>query len=326
MPVAPTCVRSDNAWVTRSRCALRPPLLSVAFAATALVLLVVPSGAAAQDVVLPGFRAELIADALSAPADVVVDRGGAVFVSERGADRITQVWPVSEPVPLVEGIAGPSALAIPPVRFAAGIYVTSMGADGVGAVSVHRVDRETGEVGEAFASIANNEAGALDIVFDRAGDYDDEVFVVDTVSPDSVVRLGRDLRRLGAYPTRDDLVALAMGQGGDFGNDLYEAYRGVDGTESALVHRLPSGATEVLVEGEALGTPSAIDFAPPTSCFGDSVYVLDAATDTLVRLDVALNLDVVAAELGIDDDAGSAGLAFDQEGRYLYIARARQGA
>ena len=54
--------------------------------------------------------------------------------------------------------------------------------------------------------------------------------------------------------------------------------------------------------------------------------MLDAATDTLVRLDVALNLDVVAAELGIDDDAGSAGLAFDQEGRYLYIARARQGA
>jgi len=281
-----------------------------------------PSLAGADELLLEGFAVSTISE-LSEPTAIAVTEEGTLVIYEAGAERLVFMPPDGQAPTGINVTGRVLSMATAPTGgvFDEGLHVASASGE-AGVVSIGVLPADASAVETRFSSAADNEAEPLALAFDTDGSYGDELFVVDSVDPDSVVRLSPEMRRTGAWPTRLGLTAVATAWPGGFENDLYELYTAAGDLPSAVVHRLATGASEALLESSALGEPVAMIFTPPTSCFGDQAYILERRNGVLLRLDRELNLETVMRDVPVGADSR---LAAAPDGSALYLSVPTRG-
>jgi hypothetical protein len=295
-----------RAWLVRSFC----------FAS----LLGLVASASAQTSALEGFMVDTIAEGLAQPVGITVLRDGRIVVGEAGADRIVVVdADLRVATPLAAGVpAGVAFLEITSDTTAVprGLYVVDRGDSLDGSVRLLGVDEGSGVVAPFFETTVDGEKSAVAIVFDDSGRYGSDILIAESLQPDTLVRVNGEGRRQGAFPVTGDISSMALGSSGSFAGDLYELHAAAD-QPSALVRRLPSGATETVVRSTSFGTLTALALGPDGTCFGDYAYMVDAAGSRIVRIDAFSNLDVVVTGLQLTDARASGRLAFARNGSAL---------
>ncbi len=277
--------------------------------------------AAAQEIALPGFELTPLATGLLEPGALAVDSDGAVWVHERGAGRLLRVVD-GAPILIADevgDIRGLAALGAATPGEAPSVIAARPAADG----RIELVEFAVGFPPETvFTSLADNEGDPVAVAWDRWNRYGGLTFVADGRDPDTVVRVDLDGRREGAWPVRNGLAAVAIGTPGALLGDLYELYAAADGRPPAWVHRLTTGATEVLYEGAALGDPAALALSYEHTCLSAAALVVDRAGRQVLVLDLALNLDTLLADIGAGEVPG---LAVTRDGLGVLVSDAERG-
>lgn len=289
-----------------------------------LASLGVASSVAAQPIsVSPDFVIEEVLTGLSEPTAAAFGPDGTLYVAEDGQDRISRVDLATNSFePWVTGIQTPTAMVFsPPTRpvYTGGLYVVDGNGTAEGVFSVRIVDVGARTATAFFNSTDPGEATGVSIAFDADGRYGNEIFVAESLGPDSIVRLRPDASRPGMWPSGENLAALAVGRGGAFGFSLYEL-RGNTVDSTAAIYRRPDGAgSEVVAQGLSLGNPTRMAMSPPGGCFGDFIYVTDTEENRIKRVTADGVIESVVTDLSLRDTLWGSWLVFSPAGDQLYI-------
>jgi hypothetical protein len=288
---------------------------------TALTLL--PSALFAQITVTPDFVVEQVLTGLSEPTAAAFGPDGTLYIAEDGHDRIVRVdLEAGTYEPWVTGIPTPLAMAFaPPTRpvYTGGLYVVDGNGTAEGIFRVVIADVGARTFAPFYASTDPGEGAGFSIAFDADGRYGNEIFVVDSSGPDSIVRLRADGIRSGAWLAGENLAALGSGRGGDFGFSLYELRGNTLETTGGLYRRALGASAEPVVQGLALGNPSRMAMAPPGGCFGEFIYLTDISSNRLNRVSLGGTIEPVVTDLSLRDTLWGSWLTFAPAGDALYI-------
>ncbi len=290
---------------------------------------VAPALAHAQEAQIEGFVLREVVQDLQQPTALGVGNNGELYVGEAatGADRLVIVDPNTGLVtPIASGLDFPLAIAVPPASqtvYSAGIYVANGGLEGTAPTQIVRVDPANG-TSTTFYTGEATEASCFAIAFDRDSRYNNEIFIVDSALPDSIVRLRPDGTVAGSYPSDPNLVSLAVGRSANalFGFNLLALVNATGGSTNAIIRRGLSGAPETIISGVDLGLPSRMDLPPSGTCFGEFAYVSDIGGKNLLRVTgngASQTVETVVSNIGWLSEDTSGLIAFAVDGEALYF-------
>jgi hypothetical protein len=300
-----------------------------------LTILLAATGVHAQTVELEGFSVREVVSGLQEPTALGVGNSGEVFVGEAaaGVDRIVTIQPGSgTTTPLATGIDTPLAIAVPPASrtvFTPGVYVADGGPGGTAPTSVLRIDPATSVV-TPFYTAQPTESGSYGLAFDRDGRYSNEIFLIDSALPDTIVRLRADGTAAGSYVSDPNLTSLIVGRSANplFGFNLLALVNSAGGDPNRVIRRSLSQAPEPVISTSDLGLPARMDAPPAGTCFGDWLYISDIGGKRLLRVDgngATETLEVVLTDVGWLSNDSSGLLAFADDGESLYIVQDADG-
>ena len=300
------------------------------------LIAVLPAFAAhAQTVELEGFQVREVVSGLQEPTALGVGNTGEVYVGEAaaGADRVVTIQPGSGTLtPLAAGIDTPLAIAVPPASrtvYTPGVYVADGGPGGTAATLVVRIDPTTGTIAP-FYTAQSTESGAYGLAFDRDGRYSNEIFLIDSALPDTIVRLLPDGTAAGSYVSEPNLTSLIVGRSANplFGFNLLALVNSAGGDPNRVVRRSLSAAPEAVISTSDLGLPSRMDAPPAGTCFGDWLYVSDIGGKRLIRVTgngATETMEVVLTDVAWLSNETSGLLAFSDDGESLFVVQDANG-
>jgi hypothetical protein len=300
------------------------------------LLALLPSAVAhSQTVALEGFQVREVVSGLQEPTALGVGNSGEVYVGEAaaGVDRVVTIQPESgTTTPLATGIDTPLAIAVPPAArtvYTQGVYVADGGPGGTAPTSVVRVDPTTGTVAPFYTAQAT-EAGSFGLAFDRDGRYSNEIFLIDSALPDTIVRLRPDGTAAGSYVSDPNLVSIIVGRSANplFGFNLLALVNSAGGDPNRVIRRSLSAAPEPVISTSDLGLPSRMDAPPAGTCFGDWLYLSDIGGKRLLRVNgngASETLEVVLTDVAWLSAETSGLLAFSADGESLYVVQDADG-
>lgn len=288
-----------------------------------------------QTVELQGFQVREVVSGLQEPTALGVGNTGEVYVGEAaaGADRVVTVQPGSGTVTLLAaGIDTPLAIAVPPASrtvYTPGVYVADGGPGGTAATQVVRIDPTTGAI-TPFYTAQSTESGAYGLAFDRDGRYSNEIFLVDSALPDTIVRLLPDGNPVGSYVSEPNLTSLIVGRSANplFGFNLLALVNSAGGDPNRVIRRSLSAAPEAVISISDLGLPSRMDAPPAGTCFGDWLYLSDIGGKRLLRVTgngATEVLEVVLTDMAWLSNETSGLLAFSEDGDSLFVVQDADG-
>jgi len=301
----------------------------------ALTTVLAASDAHSQTVELEGFQVREVVSGLQEPTALGVGNAGEVYVGEAaaGADRVVTIQPGSGTLtPLAAGIDTPLAIAVPPASrtvYTPGVYVADGGPGGTAATSVVRVDPTTGAV-VPFYTGQTTESGAYGLAFDRDGRYSNEIFLIDSALPDTIVRLRPDGVAAGSYVSDPNLASLIVGRSANplFGFNLLALVNSAGGDPNRVIRRSLGAAPEAVISTSDLGLPSRMDAPPAGTCFGDWLYLSDVGGKRLIRVNgngATETLEVVLTDVAWLSNETSGLLAFSDDGESLFVVQDADG-
>jgi hypothetical protein len=301
----------------------------------ALITVLAAFDAHSQTVELEGFQVREVVSGLQEPTALGVGNAGEVYVGEAavGADRVVTIQPGSGALtPLAVGIDTPLAIAVPPASrtvYTPGVYVADGGPGGTAATSVVRVDPTTGEVAPFYTG-QTTESRAYGLAFDRDGRYSNEIFLIDSALPDTIVRLRPDGSAAGSYVSDPNLASLIVGRSANplFGFNLLALVNSAGGDPNRVIRRSLSAAPEAVISTSDLGLPSRMDAPPAGTCFGDWLYLSDIGGKRLIRVNgngATETLEVVLTDVAWLSNETSGLLAFSDDGESLFVVQDADG-
>jgi hypothetical protein len=294
----------------------------------------------AQEVELDGFRVTEVTAGLRGPTALGVGNEGEVYVGESD-DALNRVVSVDAEagtiVSVAIGIDTPLAIEVPPADRSlyspSRIYVSDGGTDGTQGTRIVTIDTTTPGVAptEFYNAGTTIESVALSIAFDADGRYSDDIFVVDSGLPDTIIRLAPDGTFRSSIPgAAGNLTDLAVTPSADSDLDqvLLVLYNARGGGENRLASYSATGAAVTLLDGEELGEPVRFSIAPEDSCFGDAVFIADLAGGQILKVtrdDGAQVVEPFVTGLAWGATSSSGLLRFSRDGETLFTVEDTTG-